>query len=216
MVFDTPDAEALAMDDAFWSLYDEAFPAEEREPREVISRSVASGTGVAVRARLNDTTVGLATTHLLPSARAVFLVYIATDRVLRGQGTGAVLFEQTWSASVARAQQMGWVPGTYVWEVDDPAKAKTPEEEHRRERRIGFFRRLGGQVLPGPYLQPPVDGVQPVPMLLMTRVVPGAESPTPAHLIRTIYYEKYGAANGIRDETLRDLLAATQARIEGE
>src|SRR4029077_7336843 len=110
----------------------------------------------------------------------------------------------------------GWRPDTYVWEVDDPETAKTPEEAHRRERRIGFFRRLGGSVLSERYLQPPVNGVEAVPMLLMVKAVPGADTTPPADLIRTIYYEKYGAANGISKETLDHLLSATQGRTEGE
>jgi GNAT superfamily N-acetyltransferase len=213
VTFDSPDAEALGADGAFWALYDEAFPAEEREPRGVILKSVGMGTGVAARARSPSGTVGLVTTHLLRQPPGVFLVYIATHPQLRGRGLGAELFQYAWAVSVAHGEAKGWRPTTYAWEVDDPATGETSEEVRRRQRRIGFFRRLGGEVLPGPYLQPPVNGAEPVRMRLMARTEPGTTMPPLADLVRAIYFEKYGVVNGISKDILDDLFEGS-AKME--
>ena len=90
----------------------------------------------------------------------------------------------------------------------DPPLPSTEDADARR-RRIAFFQRHEGQLLERPYLQPPVDGIAAVPMSLMFRSA-GDEGPPTAEildaLVRTIYFDKYGAINGINRSTLEDLL----------
>jgi hypothetical protein len=96
--------------------------------------------------------------------------------------------------------------------VEIPALAATAEERRRRELRIEFFHRLGGSVLPRPYAQPPLQGGEPVTMHLMYRPSAGPGLPdtaTTEALVRAMYFEKYGAANGIPAEVLERLLRGT-------
>jgi len=60
---DTPGRTELARDAEWWRLYDQTFPPSSREPAEVILRSLDAnvGVGVALRARAQGKTIGLAT-----------------------------------------------------------------------------------------------------------------------------------------------------------
>jgi GNAT superfamily N-acetyltransferase len=199
---DTPDRAQLARDADWWRLYDQTFPATSREPAEVILRSLDADVGVALRARAADQTIGLATLHVLRDPPAVFLVYLAIDPAHRSTGVGGQLFERAWQEGVARSRRP---PTTMIWEVEAPS----PEHANACNRRLNFFQRHGGQVLPSAYVQPPVDGVNPVPMLLMCRPAPGIAMPTPSEterLVRALYFEKYGAINRIPTPVLESLL----------
>jgi hypothetical protein len=193
--FEALTPEMLEEDAAFWEIYDYSFPPEEREPREVIVRSLGVG-GVAVRAVHDGRTVGLATTQRLVGPDAVFLVYLGLDRAFRGSGLGATLAEATYVLS-ATPTSLGM-----VWEVDDPDMLVSPEELVVRQRRVRFFSRLGGRIMDTPYRQPPVDGVRSVQMRLMWR---GAGD-LPAGVVTAIYFQKYGAVNGIPAPILEELL----------
>jgi hypothetical protein len=79
---------------------------------------------------------------------------------------------------------------TLIWEVDPPS-------DDDSIRRIRFFEKHGAKLLDRPYVQPPLDGMAPVPMHLM--VLPSAGSPDidVEKLVQAIYREKYEAINGI-------------------
>lgn len=192
--FDRPSTPELVADAEFWSLYDASFPVDEREPRAVIAGSVERGVGVVLRARSENRTVGLATAHLLRNPASAFLVYLAVSPDHRRRGLGRSLFEE-----VARLGQHG-----VAWEVDIPERADSPQERARRERRISFFRDLGGEIVLRSYMQPPVNGVAKVPMYLMARIARG-ETLRVEDLVRAIYLEKYGDANGIDRAVLESL-----------
>lgn len=206
LAFDTPLAESAAADADLWAMYAESMPSEEREPREVILASVAAGDAVLARARRTTATVGFAVTHLLQHPPTAFLVYLAVATQQRGSGIGSRLFEYAWSTAqrVAAGRGIGLLGMT--WEIDDPERAPEGAERQRRVKRRQFFARLGGEPLAVRYFQPPVNGPAAVPMLLMWRGKPGTASPEVAELVRAIYFEKYGAANGVPAATLDRLL----------
>jgi hypothetical protein len=210
--FDCPGADELAEDNESWRIYEESLPPEEREPIEVILDSLRRSLGTAARARHAGVTVGIATTHLLLDPAGVFLVYLAIDSRYRAAGNGAMLFEYAWSSSESQLRGRGYNPLGLIWEVDDPKEAGNPDEELLRRRRIRFFQRQGGAILSRPYLQPPVNGTEPVPMQLMYRPRQGGTMPDAATvetLVRAIYFEKYGGMNGIPSQTLQSLLTAS-------
>ncbi len=213
VAFDCPGAEELSRDSALWRIYEDSLPASEREPAEVILDSLRRGVGVAFRARSDAGTVGLATTHLLRQPPAVFLVYLAIDRAHRDRGLGGALFGHASRISAQHLRQRGLEPLGMIWEVDPPS-APWASDLDARARRVAFFERCGGSLLPETYLQPPVDGVAPIPMQLMYRPAEGTELPTPEvirDLIRSVYFEKYAAVNHIPKEILNRLLAQTEA-----
>lgn len=184
-------------------MYDEAIPSEEREPREVIAESIRRGVGVAAVLRQGERAVAMATVHLLRDPDAVFLVYLAVRRDLRGGGLGGRTLEAVLAAGRARLRDAGVEPVGGVWECDDPARAEGAERE-RRERRLRFFAHHGGRVLDAPYIQPPVDGVNPVPMVLVWRPWT-VDAPEVRPLVDAIYDQKYGAVNGIPSPLLDKL-----------
>jgi GNAT superfamily N-acetyltransferase len=206
--FDCPAAGELAQDRGWWDIYREAFPAYERDPVEVILDTLQKRVGLAFRLRQDGATIGLAATHLLLNPPAVFLVYIALDRRHRGAGYGGALFEHVSRESTDCLRQRGLEPLGVVWEVADP-KLAAPPERFARERRIAFFLRHGGVVLPRRYFQPPLERTVPVEMLLMCRTSGGAPMPdtgTVEALVRAMYLEKYDAINNIPTKILQDLL----------
>ena len=208
LILDCPSAELLATDQRWWTIYDDSFPRKEREPESVILKSLAISAGLAFRARLAGSTIGIASTHLLIQPSAVFLVYLAISRGHRGAGFGGPLMECAWSCSEARLREQGRSPLGLIWEVDIPGEASTNEENLLRQRRVDFFRRHGGVLLHSTYRQPPVNGIT-VPMRLMFRPATGVPPPnagTVDALVRAIYFEKYAAVNGLSRETLADLL----------
>lgn len=209
LVFDSPSADVLAVDGAFWQLYDSAFPSTEREPRSVVLETQRRGDGVVVRARRGGKTIGLALAHLLRRPPVLFVVYLAVDQKLRSHHIGTALFEKLWTAGMERYTERRQEPAGMVWEVDMPERATSEQEFQKGRRRIAFFARLGGQVLPVRYFQPPVDGIISVPMHLMFRPAPGRSLPDVAAqsaLVRALYFEKYHAANGIPEAILQNLL----------
>jgi GNAT superfamily N-acetyltransferase len=206
--FESLTAAALTGDAAWWRIYRESISLEGREPDEVIRRGVDLGVAVVASARLNGETVGIASAHLLRKPAVVFLVYLATQSEVRGQGCGAKLFEFAWQTASEHPAWDGESPRGIIWEVDSPDIAGSQEEARLGERRIRFFERLGGAVLPAAYTQPPVSGT-PVPMLLMFRPAAGEALPNPEEtraIVEAMYAEKYGAVNGIARPVLDELL----------
>lgn len=211
--WDTPSAEELREDQAFWSLYEEAFPFHEREPPEVILRALAEGVGVAVRARQKGESIALASMHLLRDPACVFLVYLAIAPPLQSQGLGQRLLQYVWQIGKQRCADFDAPAKGMIWEVDPPALATSDQERLKRERRIAFFTRQGGVILPCAYVQPPLHGDKPVNMLLMHRPAEGTSTPDVEQttmLVRSMYLEKYGGVNGIETAVLQELLAARE------
>lgn len=206
---DCVDAAELAGDREWWRIYEDSFPAAEREPAEVVLRSLRASVGLAFRVRQDSVTVGIATTHLLLRPAAVFLVYLAIDRGQRKAGLGGTLLEYAWQISARRLEQQHSPPLGLIWEVDDPTAANGPAEDLQRERRIAFFRRHGGVELPRSYRQPPVNGTETVLMRMMFRASGSASMPDAEGidaLVRAIYFEKYAAVNQVPEEILQALL----------
>ncbi len=211
--WDVPSAEELRQDKAFWSLYEAAFPFHEREPPEVILRALAEGVGVAVRARQKEETIGLASMHLLRDPAGVFLVYLAIAQPLQSQGLGQRLLQYVWQIGNQRCAEVGAPAKGMIWEVDPPALATSDQERLKRERRIAFFSRQGGVILPCAYVQPPLHGDKPVNMLLMHRPAEGTSPPDAEQtmrLVRAMYLQKYGGVNGIETAVLQELLSAQE------
>jgi GNAT superfamily N-acetyltransferase len=186
MTFESIDVATLDGDREWWSIYEESIPAREREPREDILRALSHGRVLVIRARKEDRTIGLAMVHLLEQPAAGFLVYLAVDRAARGGGVGGAILEYAIGAS----QQALTEPAGMVWEVDVPSGEDSV-------RRIAFFEKHGAKVLNCSYVQPPIDGIAPVPMVLM--FLPFASSPEVdvGELVQAMYREKYEAVNHV-------------------
>ena len=203
---------ALRDDAGFWQLYAASFARAEREPADVILRSIEQGPGFTLRALADGRTVGLATCHVLEEPAATFLVYLAVDPARRSRHLGRALFDAADRSGAARLIERGRVTSGIAWEIEDPTADVSPSERNVRQGRLRFFEKLGGRMLDTPYFQPPVDGHTLVAMRLMFRPAVGQSVPTGAateKLIRAIYFEKYHAINKIPSSTLERLVART-------
>jgi GNAT superfamily N-acetyltransferase len=203
---------ALRDDAEFWQLYAASFAGAEREPAEVILRSIEQGPGFTLRALADGRSVGLAIGHGLEEPATTFLVYLAVNPAWRSRHLGRALFDAADRSGAAQLIRRGRLTSGIAWEIDDPAADVSPNERNVRQGRLRFFEKLGGRMLETPYVQPPVDGHTLVPMRLMFRPAMGQDLPTGAaieKLIRAIYFEKYHAINKIPSSTLERLIAHT-------
>jgi len=209
IAYESETAQELARDTEWWEIYHDSFPAGERESREVILLGVHHGVSLAIRAKSGDKTVGLANIHLLQEPASVFLSYIAVIPSMREHHIGAALFEHAWQIGRDALLRKTKSPIGYVWEVEDPALAANAEQKTQRDKRLHFYKKLGGVILTERYMLPPFsETAVATPMLLMFR--PETGMPLPAGkeitaLIDTIYYEKYAAVNGVATQLLDTL-----------
>jgi len=105
--------------------------------------------------------LGFATTQLLAPLGVHHLGYLAVAPAGRNRGVGTSLLRHV----LERARVDG--AGAVVLEVEDPDETDDPEERVLRERRIGFYTRVGAVRLPLTWLVPYADGSGTEPMYLL-------------------------------------------------
>jgi GNAT superfamily N-acetyltransferase len=209
--FDFPNARTLVSDQGWWKIYESLFPADHRETRSTIQRSLRHGTGVVMRMQHNHKTVSIASGHMLKDPAAIFLVYLGVDPAHRHHSLGARMMDALYEEGKMRLMKQGRHSCGMIWEVEDPQLAHHAQEKEHREKLIAYFMRHGGHMLNSRYIQPPVDGIHHVAKKLMFR--PQGGQSVPQHtaiqaLVHAMYFEKYGAENQIAPAKLNQLLAA--------
>ncbi len=209
LLFDAETIEELKKDHRWWKIYEESIPESEREPRSIIFEGMERGVSKAFRARLQGETVGMSSIHLFHHPAMVFLGLLAIAPEKRDHHIGGSLFEYAFAQGCDALREKGFSPLGMVWEIDDPAQARTPEDKSICERRIDFYRHHQGEILPWPYILPPMQpGNSPLPMLLMFRPCDREFKPDAGlrmDVLWTIYFEKYYAVNGIEQAVLEKL-----------
>ncbi|MBA2952726.1 hypothetical protein GON03_22130 [Nocardioides sp. MAH-18] len=128
---------------------------------------------------------GLALVRDLAGTTWTFLRYYAVGR--RGQGTGSSMWEHLTGLLAAEGRTR------LVWDVEDPGEAGIPEEsvvEHRR--RIAFYERLGGRLLPVREYHPPHDDGHQPQLLLMDCVLGAGDVASLRELVEGVYWLRYG------------------------
>jgi GNAT superfamily N-acetyltransferase len=167
------------------SLYQEAFPIEERAPIDYfLSESSALSPDEQPKnhqthfwVALQDQRVaGLSVYTYFNSYRMGFLFYLATQPELRGRGLGAWLLTKTVELCQEDAALLGTLPALgLVFEVERPGLADNPEEQKIRQRRISFYQRNGAILMDEiDLVTPPIsEGLPPVSYHVMFLPVPG-------------------------------------------
>ncbi|WKN50541.1 GNAT family N-acetyltransferase [Nocardioides sp. Arc9.136] len=147
-----------------------------------------------------DGPAGLALVRDLGPTTWTFLRYYAVGR--RGRGTGSAM----WAHLTALLATEGRT--RLVWDVEDPAEpglAADLVEEHRR--RIVFYERLGGRLLPVHDYEPPHDdGHAPRLLLMDTPLGVGDDAPLRA-VVEAVFRWRYGREPG--DPVVRRTLNAS-------
>lgn len=128
---------------------------------------------------------GLALVRDLAGTTWTFLRYYAVGR--RGQGTGSTMWEHLTGLLAAEGRTR------LVWDVEDPDEPGLSEAtvvEHRR--RIAFYERLGGRLLPVREYHPPhEDGHEPR-LLLMDAMLGRGDDAGLRELVEGVYWLRYG------------------------
>lgn len=165
--------------DAVERIYVDAFPSDLRAPfsdlfadRMLVLLDDAGPAGLALVRDLRGTTW-------------TFLRYYAVGR--RGQGTGSAMWDHLTGLLAAEGRTR------LIWDVEDPDEPGIPEDsvvEH--SRRIAFYERLGGRLLPVREYHPPhEDGHEPRLLLMDTLLGPG-DAATLRELVEGVYRLRYG------------------------
>lgn len=144
---DLSDADTAAVR----AIYEEAFPARQREP---FAGLRAADGGISLAGLEDGAPIGLAFFSPL-SVGHLFLTYFAVAAGRRGAGTGGAL----WDATRAELGRRGALLPV-VFEVEDPTEAGHDEAEvAQRAARVRFWERLGARMLPvDGYVVPNLDG----------------------------------------------------------
>lgn len=159
--------------EAVRKLYFDAFPPEERRPWESLVSPAAYAAGPVLRTLTSDNDFfGFVSYWNFGSF--IYIEHLAVDSSLRGGGIGA--------KALALLSEATALP--IVLEVEHPSP-----DNPMAERRIGFYRRNGLDILPFDYIQPPyAPGLPEVPLLLMST----DSSIDPAVVSATLRREVYG------------------------
>lgn len=156
--------------------------------------------------------VGFALVRALADTGRVFLRYLVIDGRQRGRGIGGIL----WQHLTAYVRRRGF--SMLIWDVEHPDEpAIDPDEREVRLRRIGFYERLGGSLLPiGEYVNPHEhDGATLwVPMRLMATSLDGGTVPTDVRGLRQLALDVYAHRYRLGGETA--VVRATLDAIDDE
>jgi GNAT superfamily N-acetyltransferase len=119
VLIDRPTGGKLIGDTVLWAIYEEAFPADEKDPRDVIYATISKRKGAVIRAQCKDAhynykrTVGFAIVqpllkpNLIRRLRVKFLIYLAVNRMVRGHGVGTQLLTEVtkWKLMIQDTQK---------------------------------------------------------------------------------------------------------------
>ena len=113
----------------------------------------------------------------------MFLRYFVVDQHVRGQGLGGVMWDQL----MARLRDDGYP--LLVWDVEDPDEPGTdPDEVRIRQRRIAFYQRHGGRLLPiAGYGNPHGDDWTPMRLMAAPTADQATGRPGTAAVLAAVY-----------------------------
>jgi GNAT superfamily N-acetyltransferase len=155
-----------------------------------------------VLALADESPHGMAVVRELGPTGWVFLRYFVVAAQRRGDGVGARLW------GLVKTAMAGAGHTRIVFDVEDPAETPDPAEISVRRRRIGFYTRLGAQLLDVREYMPP-HGDDTHPMLLMAADLdrpqtPPITGPALREIVLAVYQYRYGLAE--QDGTVRNTL----------
>lgn len=185
-----------------FSIYDQTFPIEVREPHEIFIRSLQYGKKhfrflVGFE---GGQLASFATGHYLASINSGFIVYIATNPTQRSHGVGT----QTLLKMEELLNDVAVVAGNRsIDAIFLETEIGHSEQDRLRE---SFFLKNQYKKLPNKYMQPPLyPGESSVPLHLHMKSLQPNEVKM-NEVIQAIYNEKYHVINGIDKEILSNCL----------
>jgi ribosomal protein S18 acetylase RimI-like enzyme len=179
--------------DSFRAIYLASFPPSERANVDQLVAQIERGTTLCFIAKQNDDLIGMATLLPLIETNTLLLEYLAVDARARNLGVGGALMREM----IAFAQNARAESGI-VLEVENENEGDA-DERQLRQRRIGFYERLGAHIMATPthYRMPNLAGGDPIEMKLMWLPIrAGAPNGDALRaLVREIYRTSYQLAD---------------------
>lgn len=167
------------------SIYQDMFPASERQPLDVVKERIDSGKTVLLIAELNDHVVGFAVLWNFDRSDFALLDYLAVDEKWRNLKIGSAIM------AVIKQMASDWGKDL-ILEIERPGEGCNQLE---REKRLRFYLQNGSSILKDVlYLLPALDGTVPTAMLLLATPVAEKEFYSGEEitaLIREMYAQVY-------------------------
>jgi GNAT superfamily N-acetyltransferase len=193
--------DELLMDTAWWEIYKNSFPIAEQDTHEQLLHALRLHIAKIGACQHQGVTQAIVVFYPMHTAdfSFIFLNYIAVSSQRRGQGLGRQLFNQL----------IRQLENIIVWEVEDPEAALDFAERTLRAQRLQFYLKEGAQLLNCRFIQPPIDGLNYVPMRLMchTRANDMDIHLFEKKIVEAIFFKKYKIINKVDLEILNNLLA---------
>lgn len=171
---------------AAMEIYVNAFPANERQPLDVVATRVANGRNKLYTGAVNNEVAFMAMLWPLQNTGFILLDYMATGFAYRGQNIGSRFLQYLQPVLQAQKKHL-------IIEAEHPGFGTNKEE---RQRRIAFYKRNGARLLKDVrFVLPALQGDLPTEMVLM--ILPDynngrIDALVVNALIRQIYAELYG------------------------
>jgi GNAT superfamily N-acetyltransferase len=195
---------------------EESFPPEERDPCQVLIRSIQKGRCILYTASEKNKIIGFTTLTPLRETGIYLMEYLAVDKNSRNQGIGRKILQ------FIKKDLSGTKDAGLILEVEPPDEVTGAEREIRL-RRIRFYLRNGARMVldGGAYRMPNLAGEGSLPMHLMwLPIKEGRRFPAalnPLQLFTMIFTETYpGKENEGLLNTIISKIPAKDAQIELE
>jgi hypothetical protein len=196
-----------------FELYDQSFPLEVREPHDVFLQSLQYGTKAypnnfhLLIGLDGEELVSFATGHYLAAVNTGFVVYIVTNPLFRGKGTGTktlLKIEELLNIDASLAGNSSLK--AMILETESLINAVDVVEREECLKRNRFFQKNNyNQYLEWEYVQPPLhNDDKSIPLNLLMKVQHNVElsKKEVRNIIHSIYHEKYYIVNKIDQEIL--------------
>ncbi|WP_045514922.1 GNAT family N-acetyltransferase [Neobacillus niacini] len=207
----------LSYIDKVFNLYDIVFPLVVREPHTIF----LNGLHYARYRKPNnfrfvigfegEELISFATGHYLEEVNSGFIVYIATNPLVRSKGIGSrtlAKMEELFNKDAIAAGNTSL--NAIILETETQDLVHTKEEKDNCEKRNEFYKRNAFTKSQGiPYLQPPLHNEdEAIPLNLFIKNLQKNENSIEdiKKIIQAIYKEKYYFVNGIDKKVLNNCL----------
>ncbi len=192
---------------------EESFPPEERDPCQVLIRSIQKGRSILYTASEKNKIIGFTTLTPLRETGMYLMEYLAVDRNSRDMGIGGKILQ------FIKKDLSGTKNAGLILEVERPDEV-TGDEKAIRQRRIGFYLRNGAKMVRDGdvYRMPNLCGKGSLPMHLMwLPIEEGRKLPAALNLLQLftlIFTETYpGKENEVLLNTIISEISDKDAQI---
>lgn len=192
-------------DTEWWKIYHTSFPAKERDSKKQLLAGLEKNLIKIGRYQKENVTVAIAVLVPMHALPIVFLNYFAVAKIHRGRLLGTALLNSLFSSASHFVSEYSPHFLALVWEVENPKLTQSANKKARQERRIEFYKRIGGELFPHLFIQPAIDGKHTVAMRLMYMAATELNPHLENQIFKTIYFEKYHVINDIPKSILLDL-----------